>query len=301
MYKRQNREKEGNDLMNLFICVAVLFCAAALGHAIPAPACMDPFKSPPAELSGLQEKLKQGKLREFYEEADALLGQCASVDNKQITREELALQLWLFHDIAAAPLYPADYDKATPESIFDNKDQDIKHYMLSFLYVMSRDAAPMARRLHLRGKALCDLLATYAAATYAQFRSHYDPDLEAKHEALKKSFIPLNRKYVEEEFKKKEIGSLVNPQYHVFLNKLGVNDTRNRRLEHYLSDCWMEEFVEMLVNLFPGQSGAVKNYLRMAGYADKEIPDLINRTLGRTPATEFLYKGMPKDVQKAKP
>ena len=291
----------GNNLMDLFACLAVLFCAAALGHAIPAPACMDPFKSPPAELSGLQEKLKQGKLREFYEEADALLGQCASVDNKQITREELALQLWLFHDIAAAPLYPADYDKATPESIFDNKDQDIKHDMLSFLYVMSRDAAPMARRLHLRGKALCDLLATYAAATYAQFRDHYDPNIEAKHEALKKSFIPLNRKYVEEEFKKKEIGSLVNPQYHVFLNKLGVNNNRNELLKNFISTPRMKYFVEMLVNLFPGQSGAVKNYLRMAGYADKEIPDLINRTLGRTPATEFLYRGMPKNVQKAKP
>lgn len=63
----------------------------------------------------------------------------------------------------------------------------------------------------------------------------------------------------------------------------------------------MKYFVEMLVNLFPGQSGAVKNYLRMAGYADKEIPDLINRTVGRTPATEFLYKGMPKDAQKVKP
>lgn len=291
----------GNNLMNLFICVAVLFCAAALGHAIPAPACMDPFKSPPAELSGLREKLKQGKLREFYDGADALLGQCASVDNKQITREELALQLWLFHDIAAAPLYPADYDKATPESIFDDKDLDVKHDMLSFLYVMSRDAAPMARRLHLRGKTLCDLLATYAAATYAQFRDHYDPNIEAKHEALKKSFIPLNRKYVEEEFKKKEIGSLVNPQYHVFLNKLGVNNNRNELLKNFISTPRMKYFVEMLVNLFPGQSGAVKNYLRMAGYADKEIPDLINRTLGRTPATEFLYKGMPKDVQKAKP
>lgn len=291
----------GNNLMNLFICVAVLFCAAALGHAIPAPACMDPFKSPPAELSGLREKLKQGKLREFYDGADALLGQCASVDNKQITREELALQLWLFHDIASAPLYPADYDKATPESIFDDKDLDVKHDMLSFLYVMSRDAAPMARRLHLRGKTLSDLLAKYAAAIYAQFRDHYDPNIEAKHEALKKSFIPLNRKYVEEEFKKKEIGSLVNPQYHVFLNKLGVNNNRNELLKNFISTPRMKYFVEMLVNLFPGQSGAVKNYLRMAGYADKEIPDLINRTLGRTPATEFLYKGMPKDVQKAKP
>lgn len=263
--------------------------------------CLDPFKSPPAELSGLREKLAQGRLGEFYTEARSVLGQCASVSNKQITREELALQLWLFYYIAETPLYPADYDKATPESIFDNNDHAVKHDMFSFLYVMSRDASPMARRLHLRGKTLSDLLATYAASIYAQFRNRYDPDLEEKHEALKKSFVPLNRKYLEEELKKRDIVCNVNPQYYVFLNKLAVNNIRNKRLKNYISVPRMKYFVEMLVNLFPGQSGAVKNYLRMAGYADKEIPDLINRTVGRTPATEFLYKGMPRDAQKVKP
>lgn len=287
--------------MNLFASLAVLCCAAVLGYAVPTPSCLESFKSPPAELSRLREKLKQGQLREFYAGADAVLGQCASVDNKRITGEELALQLWAFYYIASAPLYPADYDKATPESIFDDKDHDVKHDMLSFLYVMSRDAAPMERRLHLRGKTLSDLLATYAACTYAQFRSHYDPDLKKKHEALKKLFIPLNWKYVEEELKKREIVCNANPQYYVFLNKLVVNNNRNRSLKNYLSVSRMKYFVEMLVNLFPGRNGEVKSYLRMAGYADKEIPDLINRTVGRTPATEFLYQGMPENVQKAMP
>lgn len=287
--------------MKVFTFLAILCCMVGLGHALPSPACLAPFRSPPAELSGLREKLAQGRLREFYTEACSVLGQCASVDNKQITQEELALQLWLFYYIAETPLYPADYDKATPESIFDDKDLDVKHDMFSFVYVMSRDASPMGRRLHLRGKALSDLLATYAASIYAQFRSRYDPDLEEKHEALEKSFIPLNRKYLEEELKKRDIVCNVNPQYHVFLNKLAVNDTRNELLKNYISIPRMKYFVEMLVNLFPGQSGAVKKYLRMAGYADREIPDLVNQTLGRTPATEFLYKGMAKDVQKAKP
>lgn len=173
--------------------------------------------------------------------------------------------------------------------------------MLSFLYVMSRDVAPMARRHRLRAKSLSDLLATYAASTYAQFRSRYDPDLEAKHRELKKSFLPLNRKYVEEELKKHGVVYNQNPQYHVFLNKLGVNDTRNRRLENFISVPRMKYFVEMLVNLFPNQNAAVKKYLRMAEYEDRELPELITQTVGRTPATEFLYKGMPKDVQKAKP
>ncbi|WP_418170609.1 hypothetical protein, partial [Akkermansia sp.] len=215
--------------MKVFTFLAMLCCMVGLGHALPSPVCLDPFKSPPAELSGLREKLAQGRLGEFYTEARSVLGQCASVSNKQITREELALQLWLFYYIAETPLYPADYDKATPESIFDNNDHAVKHDMFSFLYVMSRDASPMARRLHLRGKTLSDLLATYAASIYAQFRNRYDPDLEEKHEALKKSFVPLNRKYLEEELKKRDIVCNVNPQYYVFLNKLAVNNIRNKR------------------------------------------------------------------------
>ena len=286
--------------MKLLVCLAVLLSTVMLGYAVPSPACMDPFKSPPAELSGLRENLKQGRLEAFYSGADAVLGKCTSVKNEQITQEELALQLWVFYYIASAPLYPADYDKGTPESIFDNKDHTVKRDMLSFLYAMSRDVVPMARRLHLRSNSLSDLLAAYAASTFAVFRSHYDPDLEAKHQALGKSFIPLNHKYYEEEFKKQDGICGQNPQYYVFLNKLGVNNNRNVRLKNYISVSRMKYFVEMLVNLFPNQSGAVKNYLRMAGYTDKEIPDLINQTLGRTPATEFLYKEMPKDVQKAK-
>ena len=126
--------------MKVFTFLAMLCCMVGLGHALPSPVCLDPFKSPPAELSGLREKLAQGRLGEFYTEARSVLGQCASVSNKQITREELALQLWLFYYIAETPLYPADYDKATPESIFDNNDHAVKHDMFSFLYVMSRDA-----------------------------------------------------------------------------------------------------------------------------------------------------------------
>lgn len=92
--------------MKVFTFLAMLCCMVGLGHALPSPVCLDPFKSPPAELSGLREKLAQGRLGEFYTEARSVLGQCASVSNKQITREELALQLWLFYYIAETPLYP---------------------------------------------------------------------------------------------------------------------------------------------------------------------------------------------------
>lgn len=42
---------------------------------------------------------------------------------------------------------------------------------------------------------------------------------------------------------------------------------------------------------YPGQAGEVVKYLKKAGYADQEIGDLIDRTVGRDGRTEFLYKG----------
>ena len=49
--------------------------------------------------------------------------------------------------------------------------------------------------------------------------------------------------------------------------------------------------MEMLVRFYPGQAGEVVKYLKKAGYADQEIGDLIDRTVGRDGKTEFLYKG----------
>lgn len=95
----------GNNPMKVFTFLAMLCCMVGLGHALPSPVCLDPFKSPcgAVRLAGEAGARAAG---EFYTEARSVLGQCASVSNKQITREELALQLWLFYYIAETPFIP---------------------------------------------------------------------------------------------------------------------------------------------------------------------------------------------------
>ena len=46
----------------------------------------------------------------------------------------------------------------------------------------------------------------------------------------------------------------------------------------------------MLLRSFPGNAAKIKKYLKQAGYLNKEIPPLLDRTAGRTPKTAFLYK-----------
>lgn len=46
----------------------------------------------------------------------------------------------------------------------------------------------------------------------------------------------------------------------------------------------------MLVRFYPGQAGEVVKYLKKAGYADQEIGDLIDRTVGRDGKRSFYIR-----------
>ena len=50
-------------------------------------------------------------------------------------------------------------------------------------------------------------------------------------------------------------------------------------------------FLELLVSEFPGQYGKVENFILEAGYSKEDIPNLIDRTVGRSSKTDFLYQG----------
>ena len=53
-------------------------------------------------------------------------------------------------------------------------------------------------------------------------------------------------------------------------------------------------FIRELMTCFPTKAQEVKKYLRLAGYRDKDIPALLDRTVGRVPKAAYLYKGLPK-------
>lgn len=53
-------------------------------------------------------------------------------------------------------------------------------------------------------------------------------------------------------------------------------------------------FIKELMTCFPTKAQEVKKYLRLAGYEDKEIPTLLDRTVGRVPKADYLYRSLPK-------
>lgn len=70
-----------------------------------------------------------------------------------------------------------------------------------------------------------------------------------------------------------------------------VAQDRNRSMKRSIEE-WLEEgLIRILVGYFPGRTAEARQYIRMAGYEDREINSLVDRTLGRTRETEFLYRG----------
>lgn len=70
----------------------------------------------------------------------------------------------------------------------------------------------------------------------------------------------------------------------------GRNDDMKYEIEEWLE----EDLIRILVGYFPGRAAEARQYIRMAGYEDKEINGLVDRTLGRAKETEFLYRGGKK-------
>ena len=67
-------------------------------------------------------------------------------------------------------------------------------------------------------------------------------------------------------------------------------NSRNQVIEDETKDL-EKSFMEILVSIFPGKYSKVEEFLLQAGYTKEEIPNLIDRTVGRNNKTDFLYKG----------
>ena len=54
-------------------------------------------------------------------------------------------------------------------------------------------------------------------------------------------------------------------------------------------------WMTVLIKHFPNSKADILKFIRMAGYRDGEMVDLFDRTVGRGPQTNFIYKGFRKN------
>lgn len=172
-------------------------------------------------------------------------------------------------------------------------DYELKTGVVRWMSSLSWDISGIVSRCGVKRKELCRIWAEYGAAVLKTFRTQYDPELKQKQARMKEEYDKMSAERTLRLVQERKLSLFrgADPRSICYNNKLLSNEDRNNNCKYHLEKRLEPAFVGMLVRFYPGQAGEVVKYLKKAGYADQEIGDLIDRTVGRDGRTEFLYKG----------
>lgn len=231
------------------------------------------------ELLQLKQLLDEGSIISFYQDADKMLKEASLYRKKNVTPKELRDGLFLCHLIATAPFIDVNrHSNVVWLMNYTDLDYKVKDFMsrsMPFAALTDKHSGLPGKEEALR------FYLTARALVLQQFRNSFDHAFEATwiYSEMLLDHAPQltgNREAAGE-----------------FANRLATNEARNNRLKNIIPRR-ERIFVRELMQCFPTKAAEVKKYLRMAGYSDQEIPALLDRTVGRVPEAQYLYKGLPK-------
>lgn len=258
-----------------FICVQTMGLPLKFDKSLAKP---KDFNVPEAlgRLSGkFKQTLDQGDLNKFYALVQPFFDAMNKLDRSTITREELTDQLWSFYFICGAPLYKVDVNTGDAWPYGANDDLSAKYGVAGFIYTINMEEASNVTGIPERQ--LKKLGAVYFSSIIKTLRDGYVPGFNEKvDELIEQAFVTF----------KDDPNQVQNNQ-----SNISILQSRNNQIEQILNGILEEEFVEMLVKYYPSHVNEVIKYIRLAGYEDDEILKLIDRTVGHTSKTEYLYKG----------
>ncbi|MCC8148779.1 hypothetical protein [Akkermansia sp.] len=287
-----------------YILAAWLFCSSeivglpafALGNNLSMPDTISALKQTDPECVALGKLLQKPDMKQFYDKANTMLDDIDVLREEGLETAELTRLFWVFYYVSAAPLFHIDYDENT-ENIFDESlDYDVKYDIQNEMEKLSRNLTDIAAKHQIKNEELASLLSQYSSAIILAFRSSYDKNLKEKHQRMSADYDKKETAWEEEYIKKGEnppLQAMADKRIN-FENKIIVHEIRNNKAYQMLETSLEKKWLSVLLKCYPGQTAVLKRYLNAGGYESKEIPDLLNRTVGRNKNTEFLYKGFGK-------
>lgn len=257
----------------------------ALDKSVEKPPYPDLVKDTEQTATALKLLLEQGQLEEFYKKSRQLLRENGRIQQKD--PHQFQNELWTFYYIAAAPLFQIDPSPDFPIPWRENKtlDYDVKTTAVRYIAVL--DINQIAAALSLPKDQITDLYSLYIANILRNIKQSYETDLEKKQHRRLLEQTENNRKLLRQQQLDYYQANLRSLLLH---NRTCTEDLRNNAANNR-RETLEKTFLNLLVEYFPGNAAKVRKYIKLAGYSDKEIPVLIDRTIGRGPKTEFLYKG----------
>ena len=258
----------------------------ALQRGLQAPPYSELLKDPQTTAFKLKALLDAGKLEEFYQKADEAVKNINEENGKTLDKEQLHDRLWLFYYIAAAPFFAMDDNPDEVFPWFKSRFQDYLTKSRATSYI----ARPEIDSSSKQNQLFISLSANYCVQIIKDLRCSYNPDLEKQQPIKEERFLEQCRTLLAD---KKLTFEQFEKRVKLFQYRASTMERRNDMIKNDM--LFMEkDFTTMLTRYFSGNVTKIKQYIKQAGYTDKEIPDLLNRTVGRNAKTEFLYKGTGK-------
>ena len=257
--------------------VILLPCSASPNSQLSLPAAIRNTDKQSPELLQLKKLLDDGDIIPFYQAADKMLKEARRYHKKIVTPRELADGLFLCHLITTAPFI--DLNKSSNVEWLANYN-NIDHKVKEFMSRSIPFAALTDKNVKLPGKE--EALRFYLTATamvLKQFHSQMDYAFEATQIC---TYMIIDH-----------ASGLSTDKATDLFNKTSAQSSRNYDIQSIIKN-QDSGFIRELMKCFPAKAVEVKKYLHMAGYEDREIPALLDRTVGRVPQAEYLYRSLPK-------
>ena len=269
---------------------------AAANSVLNSPECIKQFKQPSAAIQELSALLERQQLKSFYEGAKkhTLTFSLTTQDNIDTELED---KIWHCYLVASAPFFSfKTYQEIEPEVNIDemadiNQKSEIFLFMDKYINLINNSKKI---KKYEKNIIIDHIFLPYYALILKQFKNanEHTPYRITKHEEieddLKKVKVPEKdgTVYIKSQEQLSELWNLLNEAAdgESFIN------LRNQVIEEEIKDI-EKSFIEVLVSVFPGKYAKVEEFILKGGYSKDEIPDLIDRTVGRDNKTDFLYKG----------
>ena len=265
-----------------------------------------------SDIGELKKLLQQGELVKFYQTARTHMGQLEWSDIRGgVSPDKLDRLLLIARITSAAPLFGENentpFEQMTPD--FDLKnDISLKGKVMVDLVIISKINLKQ-KCSAVRKKEVGQLCSIYAATMLKMMKEAYIPDFEGwKKEVMerkkKELSIPfeqrMRRQKTEEErirdreFGEKDAAFMQEAREkwdkcRNLANILSIMEDRNSKIKSFLKDGG-GGLLRILLDNYPGKATEVFKYLKLAGYEEGEMMELVDRDEGKTEETEFLYQ-----------
>lgn len=312
-----------------FIAAAILLLAVPSGYSapistiknVPSSEQSPKFSNDPL-LRTLKSALEGGDLAQFYEIVkDVMAPYDLDSASETLLEEKMDRQLLINWYAVIAPLFEVDADTSLHEACVMGRDIKIKERVMNNLHVISK--VNLKNSSPSRKKEIARLCSIYAATVIRTLRHDYHADIKEENINIQKErehiykkafddkwsqFIKENEEYnknwkrpVSDKEKAKSLE--MEDKWRIFTKESREQSDKLRELANNLvtresRNSFIRSFLQrregalpsiLLLN-YPDKATEFFNYLKMAGYKEEEMMDLVDRTMGREQKTEFLYK-----------